>query len=538
MYLNLKSFIRKYYFATPLILLCLVVLLKQVIFSLLVPIWHAPDEQAHFAQVANMAEDVSIKKGNLDLNLEIYTTEKLLGTLRDHNGNNKFTFHPEYKIEYTEGLVGFYEKEIISLPESSRKIFAAQEAANYPQLYYFISSWFYKLFYHTDIIFRVYSVRIFSIILHLLTTITCYYIAKLLFPLNKTLQLAIPLIASFQPMFSFVSIGVNSDNLMNFLFTLLIYLCLRLINSGLNIFNVFCLLGCFLALFLTKPQYLLAIPTIYFAIIIRLGINKQIKRIIFVSLVPIIFIIFSKTILKLTDTLYPQNFFTLNLRIDKNFFPFFKLEFIHTIKEVIPWYWGVFDWLGVTLPRTVNRIINRIMVIALIGLLLTAVKLIKNIITSKKVDVDQKHYSMLVFLILTSVLYFLGIVYFNYLFYLSSGFPFGIQGRYFFPVISSHMILIIIGILGFIPQKFVKMNHYLVITVVLMMITVNFIALWTLINTYYTLSNFNLLLIQISQYKPLYFKGNFLILWLVLYLFSLILLIRSFLNIKPNFNYK
>ena len=66
----------------------------------LVPLWHFPDEQAHFGQIAFIAEKGrNPDRSENDLTEEIYISEQLLGTARDKYGNNKFTFHPEYRIE-------------------------------------------------------------------------------------------------------------------------------------------------------------------------------------------------------------------------------------------------------------------------------------------------------------------------------------------------------------------------------------------------------------------------------------------------------
>ena len=75
-----------------------------------VPVFHTPDEQAHFAQLEYMAENHvdSVSSPN-NLSREIAVSEELLGTRRNDMGNNKFTYHPEYKIEYTNSFLGKYE---------------------------------------------------------------------------------------------------------------------------------------------------------------------------------------------------------------------------------------------------------------------------------------------------------------------------------------------------------------------------------------------------------------------------------------------
>ena len=100
----------------------LVTLFKALAWSLLVPLWHFPDEQAHFGHVAYLAEGGTLPMGRTnDLNQEIAIAEQRLGTYRNKYGNNDFTYRPEYRLEYTDSYTGRYEEEIKALPLASRK---------------------------------------------------------------------------------------------------------------------------------------------------------------------------------------------------------------------------------------------------------------------------------------------------------------------------------------------------------------------------------------------------------------------------------
>src|SRR3990167_5370744 len=146
-----------------LILLLLSVCLNGLLWISIVPIWHTPDEQSHFGQVAFVAENGRIPNAfdKFDLTEEIYVSEQLLGTVRDNLGNNKFTFHPEYRIEYTDSLMGKYEASISALSATGAKSrFIYQEASRYPILYYYPASILYRLFYNADLFTRIFIVRI------------------------------------------------------------------------------------------------------------------------------------------------------------------------------------------------------------------------------------------------------------------------------------------------------------------------------------------------------------------------------------------
>ncbi len=513
-------------------LLLTVTFLKEVVFSATVPLWHTPDEQAHFAQVAYFAEFNKMPKGPKDLNKEIHLSEQLLGTDRDERGNNKFTFHPEYRIEYTKDFTGKYEEEIKSIPQSYRQQLVKQEAANYPPFYYILAAIPYKIFYDSDLITRVFLVRLLSIVLAVWMVYLTWLISKVIFPSSKLLQITLPILVSFQPMLSFVFAGVTSDNLLNFLFTGIIYQSLLIIKDGFNRRVVILVSLIILLLVLTKPQFVLAFPIVGVAIFLYLLSKHNLKWIISFLLISVfsifISILFAQFILRpvfsyLEAYIYPQSFYRSDPIFNKDLFRFIKETLLHTIKEVIPWYWGVFDWLGVALPRDVNRVINRIMVLAAIGVFIKLILLIKK---------RSKEDLYFIFMILTTLIYFAGITYYNYLFYLDHGFPFGIQGRYYFPTVVSHMSLLLIGLLFFIPSRFTKLKEGFVKLLTFLMVVLNFIGLWIISKTYFDLGNFNNFIIQVSQYKPWFFKGGLYIFWIFCYIVSLTIFLLSYLKIS------
>ena len=94
--------VKKHNFVKKLITILLILVgLKSIVWSLLIPIWHFPDEQAHFGHIANNVEPEYFRATKkADLNEEIAIAEQKLGNFRDEQGNNRFTYHPEYNIEY------------------------------------------------------------------------------------------------------------------------------------------------------------------------------------------------------------------------------------------------------------------------------------------------------------------------------------------------------------------------------------------------------------------------------------------------------
>ena len=115
------------------------------------------------------------------------------------------------------------------------------------------------------------------------------------------------------------------------------------------------------------------------------------------------------------------------------------------------------------------------------------------------------------------MLFFLGVYLFDWLQFIDSGFKFhlGVQGRYFFPLIQSHMIFIALGwreLFRFFPALF----RFVLKMLVLLMFLLHWYALLLISFTYYHLNSFSIFISQASQYKPWFFKGFYLITAIVL----------------------
>ncbi|OGD63323.1 hypothetical protein A2160_02440 [Candidatus Beckwithbacteria bacterium RBG_13_42_9] len=201
--------------------------------------------------------------------------------------------------------------------------------------------------------------------------------------------------------------------------------------------------------------------------------------------------------------------------------------FKHTIAEVLPWYWGVFKWLGVVLPRLVNQIQMRLLGLALIGLVVWLIKAIRQ----KKVMSTWQ----IGFLGLAAAIYFTAVTLWNWQFRMAYGFPFGVQGRYFFPTIVAHMALIMVGLTSLIPKRWIKWGLFIL---ALWWLILSFIGLWTVVKVYYQVWPLQTLWWQVSQYKPFWFKAEWWFVWLGFYLISLIGMLVNIVRQTRNYEIK
>ncbi len=426
------------------------------------PLWQTPDEQAHFAQVSLLAETGQNTKPGNDLSKEIYVAEKILGTDRDQMGNNQFTYHPEFRSPYSSQL----ETQITGQPVSSRTDFVGKEAAGYPPLYYQIAGAVYRLFYGGSLLDRVFAVRIISALALVAITWVAYMIGRTFTNGGEALVLAA--LVGFQPMLTFVHAGVTSDTLFNLLFAVFLLTCLRLIEK-VKLFDLI-LLG--LTVWLAVQTKLQAY-TLGFVALPILFTSKWLILAAILLLLPLLrFIRPDRLMVPETSGLKFSSIFSSAM------VEHIKFTASHTYREVLPWYWGVFRWLSLALPDILRKITNWLTVLSFLGF---GLYLIKN--ANRKV----------LFLVYAALIYFLALTAFDFAFRQSYSYSFGIQGRYFFPVIIPLMTMMLLG--------FRPIAKYLAAG----MIILNIIVFIWVAGSYYQLS-WSTFFLQASQYKPLWLK--------------------------------
>lgn len=505
--------------------LLLAVFFKQLVWIAFIPLWQFPDEQAHFGQIAYSVELGKVQPGK-NLSKEILEAERILQTERNWAGNNKFTYHPEYNIPYTDSFIGRHEEEIKNFPIGERQIMVKMESTYYPPLYYFPASIVYRLFYHSDLFVRVFSARFINIIYSILTAFIAYKLFYLVFE-NYYLATLGAVFLIFQPMFSFTQGGVNSDNLFNLLFTWAIFISLLSIKKGLKARETVLAIFIFLLAIYTKPQSYLIILIYTYPFIYHILKNKKFRKIGIILFVLVACPSILLRILKGRQWLpevYPEERIMKDLTFAEHLWWSLK----HTYREVLPWYWGVFRWLSLALPKLVNRVINRVLLILGVGVILYLVRVIK------KRDFSFKTIS-LGFFFYVSFVYFGIITFWDYLFKITHGFSFGIQGRYFLPAISAHMGILIFGIVGFTLKE--KIRKILALVLVAGMIVLHEIALFWVLFSYFSRRTIAEFFLQASQYKPWFFKSptlEFIILvhFVTLVYFSFKLITVKFIHAK------
>lgn len=496
----------------------------------LIPIWQYPDEQSHFAQVQNIAEGGNTSIIGPNTSLEITISEKLLDTERDVLGNNKFTYHPYYHIDYSDTKEGIYEKFIANLPSETQITMSKREATENPPLYHLMASNFYNLS-GGSLFNRVIAVRIFSLLLYLGTVAISINAAKLVFKNDLFAQAVLPALVAFTPMLVFSSTGVLPDPLTILLFTIIFTIGAKIIIDRLTaplliLLLVMLVLGTF-----TRQQFQLAVPIALLPVIYTLA-RRFSKKIILSSVsiaalacvVALIFIARCQLILTIPEigTPNPALLFT------DHFVSYLLSTLKHYYSQTLPWYWGVYKWLSLTVPHIYYQIINRVIALSLLGLAVWTFMALRN----RKVNSQDV---TIVFFTISILCYFSIFIIWDFYFQRTYGYPFGIQGRYFLPLVLPITAVLFFGLKTIFQSFLKKYTKILYIFLICAMLIFNDGSLSFVASSYYEFSSVEEFVVQASQYKPAIFKGYIIIaILLVAFMTQLIFFINLFRYTKTN----
>jgi len=478
--------------------------------------FEVPDEQSHYATVHYLVDKgrIPTAKDKLNRSQEEGFVERLLGSMSERE--NRYSHHPEYRVEQVSGIYGKYEDLIKEWnTPTNRSTYTHNQAAIYPPLYYYFSAFFYRLVEDMDFLHRLFLSRIPSTIFTLFLPIVAYLIGRKVWQTPSYARLLAYVTLMF-PMTTYLSGGVNSDTLHNLLFGLGILLSLMIIKSGLSA-KLAILLGVVFALdLITKPQAYLLLPIYLLALVIEFRFDKWLSYLRYIPhfLVPCLLIagwwelprLFTHIDIIPSGTSY---------RGWDHFRDFLAIYFHTHLAEMPVWYWGVFKWFGVILPRFIWWPAIRLFALAIIGTLIHLYRDIK----AKKLGVTSR---AILFSYGSNLIYIAAIFWFDWQFYQEYGRSLGLQARYYYPLLLTQLFIFVQGLLEFGWNKRVK--EYIKVGIIFFFLSLHFVGLYTQLSSYYDLWPIQTFINQISQYKPFFAKGYWWLLWTPMYIIGIITL--------------
>jgi 4-amino-4-deoxy-L-arabinose transferase-like glycosyltransferase len=220
----------------PLGLLLGAVALLGVAWALLVPPWQSPDETAHFGYTQVLAERFRLPGTSPG---RLYSTEQELAMER---ANTAQTFAvPATRPEWSERAYRGWRSADERLGSGAREDGGGQtpgglanSARTNPPLYYAYESAPYLAASAGDVFDRLYLMRLWSLLLLLITVAATWLVIGEVVGVRPLLQLAGAGVAGLEPMASFISASVNPDALLMATWAVALWLGARILRRGLK----------------------------------------------------------------------------------------------------------------------------------------------------------------------------------------------------------------------------------------------------------------------------------------------------------------
>jgi 4-amino-4-deoxy-L-arabinose transferase-like glycosyltransferase len=240
-----------------------IVAIVGLVWALVVPPWQSPDEVAHFAYAQSLAENFELPG---DTKAAPYSTDQL--TADAAVGASRGAFFPGASppdwssADYDAYLAAEHGAD----PPSRSNGSGPDPASQNPPLYYLYEDIGYLVDHGGTAFGRLYTMRITGVLLILLTTLATWLLIGEALGRRRLPQLAGAACAGLMPMATFMSTSVNPDGLLVALWTLALWLGVRVINRRAQGADVIALCAVCAAAILTKATSYALVPAVGLAI--------------------------------------------------------------------------------------------------------------------------------------------------------------------------------------------------------------------------------------------------------------------------------
>jgi 4-amino-4-deoxy-L-arabinose transferase-like glycosyltransferase len=216
----------------PRALACLLgaTLLLAVTWAFVTPAFQAPDENSHFGYVQSVADGPGLP-GAADR--PFFSTEQSLAS--DNSNADQAAQQPAVKMEWSTVAYDRWRERQGALPDGARSDGGGPNpATGNPPLYYLLEVPFYKATSGGDVFDRLLVLRLGSLLWLLVTVTAVWLLAGEVFGRDRLLQLAAASLAAMAPMMTFLSASVTPDAMMYALWSLALWLGVRVLKRGLT----------------------------------------------------------------------------------------------------------------------------------------------------------------------------------------------------------------------------------------------------------------------------------------------------------------
>jgi hypothetical protein len=251
----------------------LVMLANAIAWSLIIPPFEVPDENAHYAYVQQVAERGTVPRQVLPEGRLSPAEDGTLGAILFYQMIGE-SHNPSPLSDLQQGAVAAAGSRGLSTRGSGD----ALSATNNPPLYYVLEAIPYKLGSGGTVLDRLALMRLLSGVMAAVTILLVFLFLAELLPGTPWAWSTGALVAAFQPLFGFMSGGVNNDNLLYLMAAGVLLALARIFRRGLTPASG-ALLGGFLGFgIVTKLTLLGFVPAVGLGLVLGLRRGWQLDR--------------------------------------------------------------------------------------------------------------------------------------------------------------------------------------------------------------------------------------------------------------------
>lgn len=440
--------------ARLLLLLLGISLVHGMIYSALTPPWQSPDEPRHFEYVSLLYEK---RRLITEKDVSPLLQRAIIASMQEHNF-----------WQFGRGLLNPQKP-----PQSFEDIWGAggpTTLLHRSPLYYLLGLPFFALVAGKDLVTQLYTLRLLSVILGMLTVLTAWLTARELFPDDDFMAIGVPAFVALLPMFAFMAGSVNSDNLANLVVSLLLLLLVIVFRRGLSwprALGILVLVAVGLATKRTTtsviPLLLAAIPLFYVGMreekqgkalqVSRLGLGLAAGVAILAIIVALVVgksgLLGGETLKNMERILfrylfnYPGQLQAILTQLSS----LTVSTLFSSLQRLFTSFWAEFGWLKVILAPLWYQVLAGVCLAALGGIFLFAFRLVCR---PDLLESWQKH-CLLLFASYILIVTAAPIIFFSA--YLATQWEAPPQGRYVFLGIVPIAILLMLGLRELVPVR-------------------------------------------------------------------------------------
>ena len=444
-----------------LVLILVLTAIKGTVWSIAIPLYQGPDENRHFATVQFIAEHRRLPGPG-----DIYRDDEnlLAGELSDAA---RLWYAPEHRQAFADGLDGPREADIAAIDPALRTSMERQAlniANHLSPLFYVLGTFVYRLEYADSLIARVFAVRQLSVACAVGTVLCAFATARQVFPRRRAMWFTVPVLVSFQPMFTFITAVVNSDALHILLYTVLLYLSVRVASGEWN-WATAAVAGAVLGLgMLTKPIILGALPVLLLAVAWQGWRSRRWWRALGgLSMAGVVLLVVCgwwlwRSVQLSGELLYANPVQMGMTPVEHPYYGYTLFSYswhylLSLMGGVFTTYWAYFGWIDTPLAPGIYWLLLAICVLATIGIVVHLVRAWRNHET-------RQYAATLSVLLCSTPLLVVMIGYNVYRTWVIDGIGWGgMQGRYYLGPVMAAMVGIVVGVLSLVPARWQLATH-------------------------------------------------------------------------------